>query len=730
MATTVTLLEAALFYAKLGWRIFPAHSPQPDGRCSCGAPDCKATGKHPRLKGWQEAATTDPDVIRRWWQAWPEANIGVACGKGSDLWVLDVDLHGDGFEELQRLWDEHDDWPHTVRQTTGSGGWHYFFRHTEGLANAVKFRSGLDVRTEGGLVILPPSLHASGQRYEWTKGHKPKANPVAEAPEWLLALARVHRQAATAVRPVGAPIPEGERDQRLASDAGAMRRRGMEEPEIKVALMEINRRRCVPPLEEDQVSKIAHSVCRYEPSKNGHHLPENKTTKTTKPPFVVLSSQKNGKEEAGAPCDLPPEALYGLPGQVVHTLEPHTESGASAILASFLVGAGYLIGHGPHVYRDGARHGTNEFACVVGLSAVGRKGTATRRVEEIFHHVMDSTTVSHYDTLTTHDMCVVHGTWRENLLVGLGSGEALVAALAEDSRHGGCPRRLVFEEEFSKPLKVMQREGSTLSETLRAAWDGSILANVTKGRSLRVAASHVSILAHITESEMRARLGATEMFNGFANRFLWFCTQRSRSLPFGGGDAPIAPLVYATRRALDHARALKRVEFDDEAKAVWGQGGVYDALLDRPSGLLGAVTSRAEAHVTRLALVYSLLDCASEIRMPHLMAALSVWDLSERSCAFLFGASSGDDYADTIDELLQDVYPGALTRTEIRDKFSRNAAPGRIPKALALLEREGKARCVTTDSGGRPVQYWCSTMSKTLRQNDKSPLELARSLTT
>jgi hypothetical protein len=294
-------------------------------------------------------------------------------------------------------------------------------------------------------------------------------------------------------------------------------------------------------------------------------------------------------------------------------------------------------------------------------------------------------------------------------------------------------RRLVFEEEFARPLTIMRREGSILSEILRAAWDGSILASRTKGKLLEARSVHLGILGHITEAELKLQLGAAEMFNGFANRFLWFCTRRSKSLPFGGGRPNLAPLVSTLHSVLSDSTGVREIEFDEATKRIWDPGGIYDALLNRPAGLLGSVTGRAEVHVTRLALLYAVLDGARSITPKHLLAALAVWDYSERSCAYLFGRSTGDDFADVIDELLHEAAPGWLTRTEIRDGFRRNAPAGRIPKALALLERAGRAqRRLIPHEKGRPTEVWTAADdANRIRQNDindKSPLERARAL--
>lgn len=449
-----------------------------------------------------------------------------------------------------------------------------------------------------------------------------------------------------------------------------------------------------------------------------------KPASASDPSVASVASVEGRKQIAGAPEHLEPEALYGLPGDIVRTIEPHTESHPAALLASFLTGAGCLLGRGPHVFRDGARHAPNEFAVLVGLSGVSRKGTATRRIDEVFR-AAEGTGIDNFLKYTTNT-----NTTKLTTCHGLGSGEALVASLC-DQEDETDRSLLVKEEEFSRALKVMRREGSTLSENLRSAWDSGVLASRTKGKRLEVRDAHVGVMAHITEDELRRELGSASLFNGFANRFLWISVSRVRLLPFGGGKPPTATLVSQLRESLVFARKERSVEFDPEASWMWDQGGLYKLLTTPPPGLLGAVTSRADAHVTRIALQYCLFDLEPEIRVPHLMAALAVWEHSRKTCAYLFGASTGDDHADRIEELLREVAPGYVTRKEIRDHFQRHAPPGSIEKGLRLLESLGRAECSSVRTEGRSAEVWSLKQSATFDRSDgsdRSPLQHARNL--
>ena len=169
------MLEAALGYARSGWPVFPVWHPTENGGCSCPSGlDCPSPAKHPMgdlVPRGLKHATTDPDIIRAWWTRRPQANIGMATGRRSGVVVIDVDLDKGGFETLAALIHQHEEWPVTPAVRTGGGGLHFFFCYPEGakIRNDAgrKLGPGLDVRGEGGYVLLPPSTHATRRIYEW-----------------------------------------------------------------------------------------------------------------------------------------------------------------------------------------------------------------------------------------------------------------------------------------------------------------------------------------------------------------------------------------------------------------------------------------------------------------------------------------------------------------------------------------------------------------------------------
>jgi putative DNA primase/helicase len=202
--------------------------------------------------------------VRRWWETWVDANIGVVTGGEAGFFALDVDPRRGGADSLASLEAKHGKLPETRTANTGGGGVHHLFKYPDfPVKNSTgDLALGLDIKGEGGAIVVAPSLHASGKRYCWRN-----SAPIANAPEWFLRLLReAQKSRANGSAAIGVAIPEGRRNDTLTSLAGSMRRRGMGAEEIEAALLVTNNKRCDPPLAEDEVRKIASSVCRYKPA--------------------------------------------------------------------------------------------------------------------------------------------------------------------------------------------------------------------------------------------------------------------------------------------------------------------------------------------------------------------------------------------------------------------------------------------------------------------------------
>lgn len=281
------MLDAALSYAELGFKVFPLHTPDPLGSCSCHR-DCGNVGKHPRTMNGLSDATTDEQQIRKWWGMWPDANIAIATGAASGFIVLDIDPRHGGTDSITALQQQYGQFAEKVWANTGGGGWHLLFAHPGqrigNIQNSSRLGAGIDVRGDGGYIVACPSLHASGNQYSW--GEEITV-PLPELPPWLLALL-LSPSVGTQAASVDGAIPDGQRNATLTSLAGSMRRRGMSEEAIYSALAVENEQRCSPPLPEMDVRKIAHSIARYAPDDPVHVFPTNTTMDGERPEGVYF----------------------------------------------------------------------------------------------------------------------------------------------------------------------------------------------------------------------------------------------------------------------------------------------------------------------------------------------------------------------------------------------------------------------------------------------------------
>jgi len=249
-----SMIDVALEIVKTHkWQIFPLHTPNPKDRlCTCGDLKCQNQGKHPRTANGFQDSSSSPDVIRQWWSRWSNANIGIPTGHPNFIAVLDIDPRNGGDKSLAKLEGKYGKLPRTFTVKTGSGGFHFYFSRFAGtklksVSNALGDEyPGIDLKSNGGYVVSPGSLHISGGRYEII-------NDVAlvDVPEWLETLL---------INPPGtggkckstsfkAPeiIKEGTRDTTLTAMACSLANKNIGDAEVLAVLREVNRTRCSPP---------------------------------------------------------------------------------------------------------------------------------------------------------------------------------------------------------------------------------------------------------------------------------------------------------------------------------------------------------------------------------------------------------------------------------------------------------------------------------------------------
>jgi len=353
-----SLLEAALRYAELGYPVFP----------------CAPGTKQPLTENGFHDATTDAEQIEQWWSRRPNANVAVAT---QGLLVVDVDSNENAW--LADDPDKQAELASGAMSLTAGGGRHYVFRQPDGWnwrGTTGALAERVDTRADGGYVVVPPSVLEGGKAYRWVPGLELDVPPsdLPEPPAWLVEqLDTLDTRGPTSARVAASgeganQIPSGQRNATLARLAGTMRRVGMSQAEILAALKRTNIDRCVPPLDEREVERIAESVARYEPDQVSVALAEDHWGQM----FEGGSRSDNAVEVHPDPGPIP-EELLRVPGFVSEVLDHCLETapypnlvlafGGALALQAFLAG---------RRVRDQADNRTNLYLLGLAFSSVGK----------------------------------------------------------------------------------------------------------------------------------------------------------------------------------------------------------------------------------------------------------------------------------------------------------------------------------------------------------------------
>jgi Bifunctional DNA primase/polymerase, N-terminal/Protein of unknown function (DUF3987) len=673
-------------YTGWGWHVVPIDS----------------HSKRPSLKNWQDLRLKKRELPKYFDET---KNIGVLLGSPSRE-LMDVDLDCEEAINLARSF-----LPATKRiHGRKSKKTSHFWYHAKFLNGIEKFNDVdgksclLELRGSGHQTVVPPSIHPSGERLRWEirgKARRISINKLLRAVRKLASatiLARhwpelgCRNDAALALAGVllraGWSVEEGIHfisEVARASNDEEWKERGNVVAATNKKLNSGGPVTGIPKLNEligaNVVTKVLEWLGIRETPASLHHEP----------------TRQNGKW----PKALKEDAYCGLVGDFVRTIEPHTESDPAALLVQFLTAFGNSVGAGPHFQIEGKAHRSNLFCLIVGRSSKARKGTALAHVMKVLKRV--------------------DARWAQRCLASnLSSGEGIIWAVRDidqnkngnnkkrkaDFDHATSEKRLlVVQSEFASALRIQRREGNILSPIVRQAWDGDKLRILTKNSPVQTTGEHISIIGHITQDELRRELRDTDGANGYANRFLFVCVERSKYLPLGGHvkRRDLEPLTRKLTNAHFHARKATQMCFTPKAEELWGRN--YERLTAEVPGMLGAITARAEAQVLRLSIVYALLDCKTEITTRHLRAALAVWKYCAHSARYIFGGALGDKKADRILQALRKNRHG-MTRTQIRELFKHNVAAEIIERALTFLSQQNLATFSKEETDGRPVERW------------------------
>jgi hypothetical protein len=718
-------LVIAQEYVSLGFKVFPVHAVENDGRCTCENTTCTNIAKHPVTTNGVHGATDDDDTLIEYFTGgYAKANIGIATGEASNVIVLDVDDIG----SLQQLENDHGKLPPTWTAQTPKGGEHRYFRFDDRhqrVKNSVKFAGALDVRTTGGYVIAPPSIGANGNEYRWLIS--PTDCELANVPDWLLSL-----------------MPKRDDDERKSDNVdaqGDLNPASLKSITVHAETSTLERAKryldATPPAisgerGHDHTFGVVCHVCEHFSTLDDDEILDALQTwnESCSPPWTDkelrhkikqarkrLASTSTGVTQVDDSDDWPTlhaDALYGVIGDVIRIVEPHTEADTSAIVVTFFTTLGHHVGRKPHFVVSGTTHHANLFSVIVGDSSRARKGTSSDVVRKLFAHVPDET----------------------KPLYGLSSGEGLVWSVRDGeivtrddgtfAVEGGVDdkRRFVIASELGQTLRVLKRDGNTLSPIVRTAWDSGEMCILTKGKELRATNAHVSILAHITQPELAMALEKSDdLTNGFANRFLWALVKRSKYLP----NAPAIETVDGfdalrcrVAAAVAKASTIDVMRRSDACNELWCS--VYRVLTSEKPGTWDVVTCRAEAQVLRLSMLYALCDGSPTIEVAHLKAALALWSYCDDSARLIFG-DDDDGWLERKIIRVVNEHPQGVLRHHLCNAVCKKTLKAEFDSVFAKLQSSGKIVIVTVHESKRPAEKFFpgSYKSGELIGNDVAP---------
>jgi hypothetical protein len=340
------------------------------------------------------------------------------------------------------------------------------------------------------------------------------------------------------------------------------------------------------------------------------------------------------------------DIYYGLSGDIIRKAARYNEAHPAGMLLDLLVSLGSIFGRSCYFNTNSTKHYSNEFMVRVGDSSYSRKGSGRDEIDRLLRYVDREW----FDTRT---------------LSGFGSAEAIIDQIRDSSVQsrfdkrsnsyvtthvpGVSDKRLcVREGEMASVFLLAGKAESRADVVMRDGWDGKPLRNVVKGKtsdgisnSLVCIDPHLVISGDTTRSELVSKMpdGADE--NGFGNRFIYVYVYRTQLCPLGGPEIDWSSDAAKLYDVIQFAKKQGCVGLTPSAKIVWLR--MYTQIENSHlPGLAGKMTSRAAAHIRRLAMIYAMLDLSPAVDVKHLRTAQSLWNYCEDSAQYIFNGTTKD----------------------------------------------------------------------------------------
>jgi hypothetical protein len=753
-STLPDMLAAAHAYAdRFGLAVVPIHSPAPDqpSGCDCRNDDCASPAKHPRTLHGLQDASLDAQEIERWWSGWPAANIAARTGGDARYVVVDVDPKHGGDESLRDLDARHGGLPATPAVSTGGGGFHYWFRAPDGATirnSAGKLGPGLDIRAEGGYVLVPPSLHVSGEPYRWLTDSHIRDIAVAELPQWLVDLLQEPEHPAPAAT-VDGSISTGSRNNTLASLAGTMRHRGMSEPAMVAALLKENEEKCDPPLGEAEVTAIAHSVARYEPApesplrKNEESRRKSPATPLSSSNFVLSQGQEAA--EAARSIVVPPFPTSALPPVV----RRYVEEGSAAlgvppdfIAVPLVANAGGMIGR---TARLQLKQGYEQYPALWSV-VVGPPGAAKTPALDLARYPLD---VEQERAQLQQELDLARleadlarqkdGTAPQNPMPERPEVEHFYST---DSTTEAIAKLLM-----SSPGFTLQRDEITGWVNDFGAYKGGRGGDRQKALSMwsfvplkvdrktqdsiYIPKPVVSVAGGCQPDMLAALAQESGRRDGFLERFLWSWYE-SHPQPWTtdvvSGDAR-QDLLALFQSLRGSAREVPPVTLSEGAADLFKDWfNDNQAITFTSTGIMQGVHAKMHNQLARITLVLQGWTVGgnpsgSEVTADVMGGGIEIAEYHRGHAQKVFSCiSTAAPIADQrldgrVFRLIEDAAPESVPRTDLHRGLGGGVLADDLTAALQRLEQRGLIEQVPSESrGGRPAERW------RLRKNEESPV--------
>lgn len=667
-------IRAALWFAEHGFGVFSCWSAREDGTCRCPAgPSCGSPGKHPiTLNGFQDA-TRDEGRIRTMLAAASHPNYGLVCPEGVFAW----DVDGDGWrDKLAALEQRHGPLPPTLRTETRNGQ-HVFLRWPEGHPRPLRQMFGWVTRwgsgSHAGYVIGPRSIHPSGFEY----APAGEAFEVATLPDaWARAVLAAEHSTDT-IRVGGRPDPStvavGGRHEALRDTARFYAGTVRDPDALFAAVWAYNEKLPQPKTVEEVHRAIGDALVKYPADPV-----DEQTGDVVEQGDPGMLRHEN--VDSAFPAPPAPEAYGGLLGEVVVFLAEDTDASEVGILASLLAFCGALMPARGYLH---SYHPSAPFLALVGKTGIGRKGTAMYKARDALANVLGSDAVN------------------RARLNGIASGEGLVKALLDrerDSLTYGNPTGVLFEEEYANYLAAAGREGSTLDQRMRAAFDGMSMAQRKAAETITVKEPYwLCGLVGITPKELQLKALAESFYSGSGNRWLWLPVIR-RSRDSLNSAPPVLPADLGEPLRDAHRDAMRIPPLIAHDEGVGRLMSEYDGYLrEETIGIAADMSRRLGVIAFRIALIHASVERSGRVTVEHYRRGLALTEYARNGLPWTFGDAAGNRDAALLYRHLKDstvLTNGTISKYIIRDIARRQAA-------VDELQEAGVAEVVKVRTGGR-----------------------------